>query len=156
MTRALLQSGHRVDDLVHFAPRERPKGLGPDIASRGEAKHTCRNGLVVRSLADRHDIEVPQRPVNVLDGHTRLSCHLLESFVSLCGLLRGADALVGEIRQHDEVWHATLLLCPTTIPRGRLSYHKRSAARDRGEAYVEPSGTRAQPDGVASTFLHGY
>src|SRR5215213_11959580 len=103
--RAPPASHHLTDDCVHLVPRERSQGLGADIPGCGEAQESCRRGLVIRGFADQYNVIVPQGPVDVLDRDPAPTSRLLEGVVALRGVLRRADALVSEAREHDEARH---------------------------------------------------
>src|SRR5215208_4143689 len=98
-------SHHLTDDCIHLVPRERSQGLGADIPGCGEAQESCRRGLVIRGFADQYNVVVPQGPVDVLDRDPAPTSRLLEGVVALRGVLRRADALVSEAREHDEASH---------------------------------------------------
>src|SRR5215217_6924583 len=103
--RAPPASHHLTDDCVHLVPRERSQGLGADIPGCGEAQESCRRGLVIRGFADQYNVVVPQGPVDVLDRDPASTSRLLEGVIALRGVLRRADALVSEAREHDEARH---------------------------------------------------
>src|SRR6185437_2069727 len=123
---------------VHLGARECAQRLAAHVALGADREAHRSHGGIVGGVEGHHEIVAPDRPSDVGHRDARFLYRGFELLGPPGGVLDGANALVGELRQHDVGCHSI-----ASSFAMRLNGRSMTSPRARPE-------TRANPPGLVS------